>query len=72
MNDFIQAMLGGGWRDIPLLKEDPDALVINLGDLLQFWTGGLWHSPLHRVLKKVSVNCFKIDQFENRYFLGKK
>ena len=47
----LQARLGGDWQEVPVLESDPDALVINLGDLMQFWTGGLWHSPVHRVLK---------------------
>ena len=33
------------------MEDDPDGLVINLGDLMQFWTQGVWNSPLHRVMK---------------------
>ena len=32
-----------------MLEEDRDALLINLGDLMEFWTRGTWVSPLHRV-----------------------
>ena len=38
-----------------MLENHPDALVINLGDLMQFWTSGYWHSPLHRVLRTKNV-----------------
>jgi isopenicillin N synthase-like dioxygenase len=36
-----------GWQDAPY---DPDALTINIGDLLARWTGGRWLSNRHRVL----------------------
>ncbi|TXS30892.1 isopenicillin N synthase family oxygenase [Streptomyces sp. ms191] len=37
----------GGWQDAPY---DPDALTINIGDLMASWTGGRWRSGRHRVL----------------------
>ena len=36
-----------GWQDAPY---DPDALTINIGDLLARWTGDRWMSNRHRVL----------------------
>ncbi len=36
-----------GWEDAPY---DPDALTINIGDLLARWTGDRWMSNRHRVL----------------------
>jgi isopenicillin N synthase-like dioxygenase len=36
-----------GWQDAPF---DPDALTINIGDLLARWTGDRWVSNRHRVL----------------------
>lgn len=47
----LQALIGDTWTSIPVLDNHQDALVINLGDLMQFWTQGVWHSPLHRVIK---------------------
>ncbi|MGI5127410.1 isopenicillin N synthase family dioxygenase [Pseudonocardia sp. CA-107938] len=37
----------GGWVDAPY---DPAALTINIGDLLEHWTGRRWRSGRHRVL----------------------
>jgi isopenicillin N synthase-like dioxygenase len=37
----------GVWQDAPY---DPDALTVNIGDLLAYWTGLRWSSGRHRVL----------------------
>jgi isopenicillin N synthase-like dioxygenase len=37
----------GAWIDVPSV---PDSLVVNLGDLMQFWTGGAFRATPHRVL----------------------
>jgi isopenicillin N synthase-like dioxygenase len=37
----------GVWQDAPY---DPDALTVNIGDLLAHWTGLRWSSGRHRVL----------------------
>ena len=36
-----------GWFAPPY---DPDALIVNLGDLMELWTDGRWRALLHRVL----------------------
>ncbi|UXA11823.1 isopenicillin N synthase family oxygenase [Mycobacterium sp. SMC-8] len=36
-----------GWEDAPY---DPDALTVNIGDLLEYWSGRRWLSGRHRVL----------------------
>jgi isopenicillin N synthase-like dioxygenase len=36
-----------GWTDAPY---DPDALTVNIGDLLEYWSGQRWPSGRHRVL----------------------
>ncbi len=37
----------GTWEDAPY---DPEALTVNIGDLLARWTGDRWRSTRHRVL----------------------
>ncbi|TDD60259.1 isopenicillin N synthase family oxygenase [Kribbella antibiotica] len=37
----------GGWEDAPW---EPGALTVNIGDLLEHWTGRRWPSGRHRVL----------------------
>jgi isopenicillin N synthase-like dioxygenase len=36
-----------GWDDAPY---DPEALTVNIGDLLEYWSGRRWPSGRHRVL----------------------
>jgi isopenicillin N synthase-like dioxygenase len=36
-----------GWEDAPY---DPQALTVNIGDLLEYWSGRRWPSGRHRVL----------------------
>jgi len=38
---------GTGWQDAPW---EPDALTVNIGDLMARWTGDRWKSGRHRVL----------------------
>jgi len=38
---------GSGWQDAPY---DPEALTVNIGDLMARWTGDRWRSGRHRVL----------------------
>ena len=37
----------GGWEDVQYL---PGALIVNIADALEFWSGGTLKSTLHRVV----------------------
>lgn len=39
--------VAAGWQDAPW---QPDTLTLNIGDLMQRWSGDRWHSGRHRVL----------------------
>lgn len=43
----LQVQLSNGtWADLPHV---PDALIVNTGDQLAYWTGGRWRSNPHRI-----------------------
>jgi isopenicillin N synthase-like dioxygenase len=43
----LEVFSGDAWLKVP---DIPGAFVVNLGDLMQDWTGGAWRSTLHRVV----------------------
>ena len=45
----LQIKRGDKWIDVPAPK---NCFVINIGDLMELWTGGRWVSTLHRVVAK--------------------
>ena len=56
----------GTWIDVP---PRPTAFVVNLGDMLERWTNGLFCSTLHRVLtsgksERYSLPCFYDPHFD--------
>jgi len=46
--EALEIYRNGEWKAVPY-SPDNSALVMNLGDLLSHWTGGVWKSTLHRV-----------------------
>lgn len=56
----LQVYHGEEWLNVPAVE---DVFVINVGDLLSKWSGGVYRSTLHRVINasgsdRYSVPCF--------------
>lgn len=59
-NEGLQVMTqDDAWIDVPA---DPNVLVVNIGDMLEAWTGGLLRSTPHRVLN-LSPERFSMPYF---------
>uniref|UniRef100_A0A7R9YQ36 Fe2OG dioxygenase domain-containing protein n=1 Tax=Chlamydomonas euryale TaxID=1486919 RepID=A0A7R9YQ36_9CHLO len=56
----LQIHTSGAWRDVPPM---PGAFIINLGDMLERWTNGMFHSTLHRVVNTTGQERYSIAFF---------
>ena len=54
----------GEWMPVPVV---PDTYVVNLGDLMTFWSNGRWRSSLHRVVcpEDTSTDRLSVPLFFN-------
>ena len=51
-----------------LVPTNENELVVNLGDLMQVWSNGIYQSPVHRVLANSQVERFSAAYFMNPIF----
>lgn len=58
----LQFLVEGKWHTSPA---DPEALFVNLGDMLQVWTNDIYRAPLHRVLANTEQPRFSAPYFLN-------
>lgn len=56
----LQLMKGGRWITV---EPNPSALVINIGDLCEAWSNGVYRSVEHRVMSNPKVERFSVAYF---------
>jgi len=62
---------GGGWKPVPVSPpgyEGPPPILVNLGDLLSYWTAGLLRSTVHRVVFPPKARRGGEDRYSMVYF----
>ncbi|KAI5811089.1 hypothetical protein DFH27DRAFT_475060 [Peziza echinospora] len=62
---------GGGWKPVPVTPEGysgPPPILVNLGDLLSYWTAGLLRSTVHRVIFPENARKGGEDRYSMAYF----
>jgi isopenicillin N synthase-like dioxygenase len=56
----LQIETDGEWNDVPHIE---GAIIVNIGDMLQKWTGGRYKSTNHRVILRESVDRYSAAFF---------
>ncbi|KAF3902783.1 hypothetical protein AA313_de0204757 [Arthrobotrys entomopaga] len=66
-------ILSGGWHPVPVHPESvdttrPPPILVNIGDLLSYWTGGYLKSTIHRVVVPPSASIGGEDRYSMAFF----
>lgn len=64
VHNFNASSEGEAWLDVP---PQPDAIIVNVGDALEFWSAGLFPSTLHRVVEP-RTDEERGDRYSMAYF----
>ena len=62
MQPGLQVLHGNSWH---LIQPREDALVINIGDIIQVWSNDRYRAPLHRVLANTYAPRYSAPYFYN-------
>lgn len=58
----LQVLRDGAWHTVP---PEANALVVNIGDIVQVWSNDTYQAPLHRVLRSTDVPRYSAPFFFN-------
>jgi len=58
----LQFLQGGSWHTV---APNPEALTINIGDIVQVWSNDGYQAPVHRVLASASAERYSAPFFYN-------
>lgn len=58
----LEVFKDGAWH---LVRQRPDALIINIGDIVQVWSNDSYHAALHRVVASSDIPRFSAPFFFN-------
>jgi isopenicillin N synthase-like dioxygenase len=58
----LQVLRDGRWHDV---RPRPGALIINIGDMVEVWSNGLYPAPVHRVLAMDARERVSAPYFHN-------
>eukprot|EP00510_Aplanochytrium_minuta_P002896 CAMPEP_0184005836 /NCGR_PEP_ID=MMETSP0954-20121128/300_1 /TAXON_ID=627963 /ORGANISM="Aplanochytrium sp, Strain PBS07" /LENGTH=315 /DNA_ID=CAMNT_0026284201 /DNA_START=86 /DNA_END=1033 /DNA_ORIENTATION=- len=69
----LEIFVEGKWKSVTVENLPPHSFIVNIGDLMAYWSGGRWKSTLHRVANPPKNSALaKVDRFSIPFFTGPK